>query len=273
MTDGADAESSDPGATVDAGAKPNASTDGGSAPSDGMAPFPPPTVGSAVKRRTDGAMSGKTWSPLATTTGPVRIGSKANGFGGFNGLIDRVRLYKIAISDEDMIAHASYRYEPCTASPECVGDWTFDNEQNGTYPSTGKIPLPAKLVGDAKISPGRDGKALEVLMNGTTARGWAEIPFDPALDLREEFSLEAWVLFTNDCGRSCAFYIIYDHSPALDFEVHGGGMVLRTEKGGPGAPSGASFPNGKRWTHVGITYNRYELRFFKDGKMTKALRP
>ncbi len=226
----------------------------------------------AVKRRMDGRQEGKVWVPFAAHSGPLRIGAAANGANGFNGLIDRVRVYNVAISDEDMVAHAQGTYEPCADSPECVADWTFDQAQDGSFPSTGRKLFPAKIVGEVATVASRDGKAIDIKMNGIVATGWVEVAFDPAFDLREEFSLESWVLFTNDCGSKCAFYNVYDRAPAFDLEVHGGAWGLRAAKG-PILPALAGFPNGKKWSHIGITYTKYELRVFKDGKLVKTLNP
>lgn len=228
--------------------------------------------GFSVKLRVGGRQDGKAWSPFATYSGPLRIGAAANGAKGFNGLIDRVRVYNMAISDEDMIAHGNGIYEPCAASAECVADWTFDQERDGAFASTGRRPFPAKIVGEIKTADSRDGKAIDIKMNGLVATGWIEVAFDPAFDLREAFSLEAWILFTNDCGSKCAFYNVYDRAPAFDLEIHGGSWVAR-RGGGVSVPPLASFPGGRKWSHIGLTYTKHELRVFKDGKLSKTINP
>ena len=110
---------------------------------------------------------------------PLRIGS------GFQGDIDRVRIYTKALSAKQIIAHSEGKQ---LLNIGLLGDWTFDEVVDDKFPNLAGEGLDA-AVKDPGVRRITDEGDVFVQMNG----GSIEVPDDPRLNFYMEATLETWV--------------------------------------------------------------------------------
>lgn len=125
---------------------------------------------------------------MAVNTLPLRIGADSDGRNAFAGDIDRVRVYGRALQLEEIQAHARDRHTQAPLEPALVGEWTFDEEERGGFPTRAGWGLSAWPKGEIKVVDQAGNKCLRL-----EGKGWVEVNADSRLDLTQAVTLEAWV--------------------------------------------------------------------------------
>ena len=124
---------------------------------------------------------------LAINDLPVRIGADSNGGSRFIGDIADVRIYKRALTAEE-IAAAAKQQAPPADEPSLVAAWSFGRLQDGGFFADAGSRLKAKTVGDLQVIAGPAGNAIHL-----DGKGYLEIADNPALHLSEAVTLAARV--------------------------------------------------------------------------------
>jgi hypothetical protein len=124
---------------------------------------------------------------MDAATRPVRIGSDGR-FGVFRGLIDEVRIYASARSQDEIRADMGMPVSASTRSHDLVAAYGFDSSEpdKALDAATG---LKAVLHGTSWTESGRFGGAL--VFDGRTSE--VVTPLIPKLELRRAMTIEAWV--------------------------------------------------------------------------------
>jgi len=110
---------------------------------------------------------------------PLTIGK------GFQGDIDRVRIYTKALSAKHIVAHSEGKK---LTNIGLLGDWTFDEVVDGKFPNLAGEGLDA-AISQPGVRLRTDEGDVFVQMNG----GSIEVADDPRLNFYMEATLEAWV--------------------------------------------------------------------------------
>ena len=130
---------------------------------------------------------------LAKNQLPFRIGADSQGQNRFSGDLARARLFRRALTAEEVARSASGSDEALQRDPDLIGDWQFGQCENNVVPNSAisngaGAGLDAHLVGEAQVGAGPRGKVLQ-LRGG----GYLEVAPDPQLDLERATTLEAWL--------------------------------------------------------------------------------
>jgi len=204
---------------------------------------------------------------ITTNALPLRIGADSDGHNQFLGMIRRARVFGRALKPAEIAALALGGGEERGGDLARIGDWRFDNPQNGVFANAAGEDLPAKIVGQVEVVGTSEGKAARL-----SGRGWIEVSHDPRLALAKACTLEAWVCperLPQGGGR------IIDKSRAGSSN----GYLLDTYPGNslrmiiePNTlVHSAALPAGK-WSHVAATYDsdNGEQRLYVDGKVVAS---
>ncbi len=119
---------------------------------------------------------------------PLRIGADSDGGNRFQGDIAGVRVFSRALSAEEIAALARREPGSLTSDPTLVGDWSFDRAEGGAFPTSAGARLPAMVVGEIGVADAPMGRA--ICLSGS---GYLEVAPNPALDLTQAGTLEAWI--------------------------------------------------------------------------------
>lgn len=125
---------------------------------------------------------------LAANNLPLRIGADSNGENRFRGEIARARLFRRALTREEIAALFRKEPGPLLEDPALVGDWSFERKENGVFVSRAGARLAARIAGTVEVVDAPTGKAIR--LNGS---GFLEVAQHPALNLTEACTLEAWI--------------------------------------------------------------------------------
>jgi hypothetical protein len=135
----------------------------------------------------------KTWSPdlfpvISTNDLPLRIGADSDGQSRFLGDVARARLFRRALTADEIAAAAPNKPGPLDQDPALVGDWQFTQRHGDVFPNRLGDFLPAKVVGEVTVADGPDGKVLRL-----GGKGYLEVAPDARLNLTADLTMEAWV--------------------------------------------------------------------------------
>jgi hypothetical protein len=125
---------------------------------------------------------------LATNGLPLRIGADSDGGSRFKGDVACVRVFSRALARKEIAALARREPGPALQDPSLVGDWSFEQMDDGAFVSKAGPRLRARVVGKADVADSPGGKVIR--LDGS---GYLEIAPHPALDLTEACTLEAWI--------------------------------------------------------------------------------
>lgn len=188
---------------------------------------------------------------IVPTHRPLRIGACSDAANRFHGLLKRARVFARALSPEEIAALASDWGAAPVDSAGLLGDWTFAQPVDGAYPNAVRPELPARIVGQVTTVDSELGPAA-----GLTGEGYLEAPFDPAFDLTDAVTLEAWIapdelgpgggrlLDTTTAGTSDGYLL----------DTYPGNSLRLIVKAGT-----LSYParlTAGRWAHVAGTFDR-----------------
>jgi hypothetical protein len=210
---------------------------------------------------------GRVIPPLTVTTQPLRFGNDSGAWP-FAGDLDRIRLYRRALSADEIAAHAGRRYEACAKAQGCVGEWTFDDVQGAIAPNSADPNMPARLVGTTALVDGPDGKALHV------ENGWAEVANGPELAITDSFTWSGWVRWSLPCPATfkskCLLEAIFWKGSWFQM-IQDFNNQIRLQ------PPPHLYYGGYRttsWIHLAIAYDtKTGIRYYQNGKLYHAWLP
>jgi len=203
-----------------------------------------------VKLYLDGTQigHGTAYSPLTGNNLPLRIGADSNGQNLFNGIIDEVRIWNYARTQEEI--RSTMNYTLTGIDPGLVGYWNFDS---GTADDKTPNGNDGTLIGGAKIEridgflspkplPDVEGPhALSLDGNGDHV----QIPENPVFDITNQVTMEAWI-FINSFGDQKIIskrpaYVIAIVNQKAETEIFTDGSSINTR-----AVSGGTISEQKR---------------------------
>jgi len=182
---------------------------------------------------------------------PTRERSPLTFGDGFDGDIDRVRICSRLLTPEEIADHAAGKgLDQPDAS--LVGDWTFDNDDNGLLPEAKDKDLAARLV---HLD---DKKLLPLTENGRTffrfdGRCHLEVAPNAKLDVFRTATLEAWIR-TKAGGTIVRKQIVW--ALGFAFWANGEGLHADALRSGQNwyADGKTNVTNGE-WVHVAAVLN------------------
>jgi len=127
-------------------------------------------------------------SNLATNGLPLRIGADSDGGSRFKGEIASARVFSRAVNRDEVAALARREAGSLLHDASLVGDWSFEQTEEGAFVSKAGPRLRARVVGKVDVTDAAAGKALRL-----DGAGYLEIARHPALNLVEACTLEAWI--------------------------------------------------------------------------------
>ena len=127
------------------------------------------------------------WANPTGNGRPLRMGADSRGGCLFVGDMRRARVFRRALSGEEIAKLAADPLAGLEADPTLVADYLFDRWMNGTCPNPPNPDLVPKVVENVQIVETPDGKVAR--MSGA---GFLEVPSDPRLALTD-YTLDAWV--------------------------------------------------------------------------------
>lgn len=191
---------------------------------------------------------------------PLRFGEDGSGF---RGDLDRVRLYRRALSAAEIADHAAGRGLDARDAG-LVGDWPLDERRDGAYPNVASTGPAARVAGE--LPPAEEEGRRFVRFEG---KGHLEIGVDPRLDFSQTGTIEAWVRTRSDGAI------------VSKLEVEGLGWQLRLWNGGlnllgvgMGISTGCRHPAAGSWAHVvAVMDHDMAQRIYVDGKLVGERKP
>jgi hypothetical protein len=202
------------------------------------------------------------------TTNPLRIGLARDNSFDFNGIIDDVRIYNYALSNQEIVSI----YDSTKPSEDILlSIWRF-NENTGTiaYDSAGDNH---GTINGATWIQGINGSALS--FDGDM--DYVSIDDDNSLDLSEEGTIEAWVYITNyqpyagiiHKGNKKDFS---DEAYSLQFWGNGGTVrfALFDENGDYENIDSTFELEVEQWYHLAVTWNGSTLALYIDGEVDNS---
>jgi len=199
------------------------------------------------------------------TAGPLRFGSNGTPTGFFRGVIDDVRIFRKARGPDEIAGDMT---RPVVASPaerDLVAAYAFDEGQgNVTHDASGR-GHDGVLHGATWVSGGRfqsalafDGRTAEVVIDGT-----------PDLQLREGFTLEAWVKpigppapWPAVIAKASDAYYLYASTDSGPFLAAGGGRFGSADEDTRTDVALRS----DDWSHLAVTYDLEKVCLFVNGR-------
>ena len=146
--------------------------------------------------------------------------------------------------------------------------WNFDEGKGDVAKETNKTGNDGKFTGDGKDKikwvEGIAGKALE--FSGKKAGGgqWVEVPHSDDMDIRDAITMEAWVYPTTINGDKRT--IITKAAYYLQIEPTSQVATYFYEVVPPGYHLSDGRVNENEWSHVAVTYDGKEIKFYINGK-------
>jgi len=203
---------------------------------------------------------------LAGNGRPLRIGADSNGRNLFLGQIRRARLFRRALTGEEIQTLARDPSATLPGDPALVADYLLGQVQDGRVPNAAGHGLEARVVGTLQAVDAPGGQALRF-----SGQGYLEVAVDPRLDLREAYTLEAWICPQKlpDSGARILDRITAgtDDGYLLD-TCPGNSLRFITEQGTLGYDARLQ---PETWAHVAATFDAADgLRLYLNGQWVAA---
>ncbi len=202
-------------------------------------------------------------SPGQASVGPLILGGN-DGEEFFKGRIDEVRVYERALDAGEVAADKGASIETPQTGP--VAAYSFDKSE-GEVAEDLAGEHDGALEGTEWVK-GKYGSA--VYLDGSD--DYVEIPDNPELQLREEFTLEAWV--RPDRKEDNEVVISKEASGSYSYQLFAGGEEDGVPEGFLGyEPEGSEEVQAKAslqpktWNHLALTYDGANLRLYVNGEL------
>ena len=141
----------------------------------------------------------------------------------FYGMVDEIRLYAGALSEQEAAELYNYVANPATGSATLLAEYNFDNDTTNDNVDENH----ATLYNDAYVaSPcyidGVSGKGLQLSSKGTDEKYWLSIPYNVFEKNTDSFTISLWYKSTghNESGESSELFSLYN-SNAEKFLFYG----------------------------------------------------
>ncbi len=138
-----------------------------------------------------------------------------------------------------------------------VGMWLFDEGKGDIVKDFSGNKNDGKLMNDTKWVDGKFGTALE--FDGVD--DYVTIPSSPTLDMTDAITIGAWVNIPNVSGLKA----IIGKQGAYAFNVTDSEIRFTLPALWDADTSGAALKSGS-WSHIAITYDKQNVKYYKDGK-------
>ena len=205
----------------------------------------------------------------------LNIGTRHNEVEGFEGLMDDLRLYDVALTDEEILALLA----PAPSLPSFVGIWAFDGDAADSSDNGND----GELVDGATFSddtPRGDGQSL-LLASGAHVL----VEHSESLNITNAISIGAWV---KPVGELEWDGVIAKNPSDGSPDNHAGNFELRIENGGrhlhflhqQGGNADTAFHQGMEaiiapdvWTHIVVTAETEsgDVNFYINGALSQTL--
>lgn len=206
--------------------------------------------------------------PRAPSHNTLTIGAEGVGANTLQGLVDRFRIHKAALTAEQL------DNVPQTAKAPLASTLVAYNfsEAAAPFQSAATAVRPANKSGDpvptftSDTPSGKEGdfamqfKTGQVIAVDNTALAFQLDPADPS------FTLQAWVKFAGNPSARMVFFVNNGPGGALSFSVFTDRTVFVTTLGILDADSQAVIPDDGGWHHIAVVHeNGKEIRYYVDG--------
>jgi hypothetical protein len=193
---------------------------------------------------------------------PLRLGANSGGGNQFLGAMGRGRIWGRALSADEVAALAAGQTRTLPADPALIADWVLSQTRDGLCPNAAGGDLSAKEVGKVEVTEAG------VRLSG---EGYLEVAFDPRLEPRDAYTLDAWICPAAQPGMGSRIIdkvtAGVDDGYLLD-TCPGNSLRLITEQGHAGFD--ARLEPGE-WVHVAGTFDPAgDLRLYVGGKLVAS---
>ena len=205
------------------------------------------------------------WSNPLGNGRPVRLGADSTEGCLFVGDMRRARLFKRALSADEIAKLGADPLANLDGDPALVADWLFDRAVNGVCPNPPNPDLVPRIVRDVKIVASDGGQVARF-----TGKGYLEVPADARLTL-SDYTLDAWIRpgVLPSSGARIIDRVTAGVDDAYLFDTcPQNSLRLITERGH--LTYGANLQPGV-WVHVAATFaGKTGLRIYLNGKPVAA---
>lgn len=205
------------------------------------------------------------WSPFVERApGPLRIGGNTDPDGFFRGLIDDVRIYSTAVSQEQIRSDMAGTARGPVPAQTLVAAYSFDEGAGSIAHDASGHSHDGTIAGASWVTGGRRGSALSFDGRSSviTVDGSSE------LDLHEGMTLEAWVMpveqpetRTTIISHASETYFLRGSSQGRHLLIGAGGRFGNTSN----RARVTSSRTAGEWVHLAATYDRETIRIYVNG--------
>jgi hypothetical protein len=200
---------------------------------------------------------------IAANELPFRIGADSDGGSRFIGDMARVCVFSRALKADEIAQLSKDDPGALLRDPALVGNWSFEQADNGKFPNVTGNAAAAKSVGSVSIVGSPFGKALRM-----TGEGYLDVPTSPALGLTNGGTWYALVRPGATKGR------LIDKCPVggatgYTFDTYPGNALRLISDSGTVSADAKLAPG--RWTHLAATVDAEgNSALYVDGKLMAA---
>ena len=200
---------------------------------------------------------------IAANELPFRIGADSDGGSRFIGDMARVCVFNRALKADEIAQLSKDEPGALLRDPAVVGNWSFEQADNGMFPNIAGKAAAAKSVGSVSVVGSPFGKALHL-----AGEGYLEVPTSPALGLTNGGTWYALVRPDTTKGR------LIDKCPVggatgYTFDTYPGNSLRLISDSGTVSADAKLAPG--RWTHLAATVDAEgNSALYVDGKLMAA---
>jgi hypothetical protein len=238
--------------------------------------------GTGVTFYADGALimqAPETRVPRAVQNNYLAIGGEQPGVNAVQGIMDRFRIHKAALTVDQLDSDAKNPKAPLSST---LVAYSF-NESALPFQSAGTTARPAitsnqyaaAATRPTWITDSPSGQAGDFALNFAAGQSATVDDSNAKLQLDQSnpsFTLQAWVKFNGNPATRQVFFFNNGPGGAISFSVFTDRTVFVTTLGVLDAQSKAKIPDDGAWHHIAVVHeNGKELRFYVDGTLGDTL--